>query len=483
MVDMTVKFDVLDQGWIPVIHRDGSRKLLGIRQTIEQAHELIEISDQSPLIEYSLYRFLGVFLMDALRPEEEEDIEQLLDAGRFDRERIEAYIALCMSEGVSFDLFDPERPFLQSKYNSELDGKEKPVATLDLSLPSGNNHTHFAHSVPTEVKPGKAAAQILSTYLFCAAIGAKGYPSGPYGAPPYFSVIKGKNLFETLVALMLPIDSISLAFDQPPVLWRSKTEVQKSGSVGSTSWLRGALFPTRRITLIPNEAGDMVRAVYFSQGENFENKAAWRDSYTTYHVRNNTLCPLRPEGRTPAWRNYYELLDIPGKHASQMLQMYQSLHPSDVVNLTLYGVEIESHCSYVRTHRHDFKLPLALADQEGIAVMKACIDAAQQLAYSLYKAMKALLILSDETRSTAAIDFDRQCERQFLDVCRNIGNGADKQAMYDRFCNDIAISVKQTFSAIPSQVRMGAKDLAAYERAKARLCRDANKLKKMEEST
>ena len=166
-----------------------------------------------------------------------------------------------------------------------------------------------------------------------------------------------------------------------------------------------------------------------------------------------------------------------------MLQMYQSLHPSDVVNLTLYGVEIESHCSYVRTHRHDFKLPLALADQEGIAVMKACIDAAQQLAYSLYKAMKALLILSDETRSTAAIDFDRQCERQFLDVCRNIGNGADKQAMYDRFCNDIAISVKQTFFAIPSQVRMGAKDLAAYERAKARLCRDANKLKKMEECT
>lgn len=113
MVDMTAKFDVLDQGWIPVIHRDGSRKLLGIRQTIEQAHELIEISDQSPLIEYSLYRFLGVFLMDALRPEEEEDIEQLLDAGKFDRERIEAYITLCMSEGVSFDLFDPERPFLQ----------------------------------------------------------------------------------------------------------------------------------------------------------------------------------------------------------------------------------------------------------------------------------------------------------------------------------------------------------------------------------
>ena len=111
---MKPTFNLLDRGWIPVVCEDGTRKLLGIRQTLAQAHELREISDPSPLDEYSLYRFLGLFLMDALRPEETEDIEDLLEAGRFDMKRIEAYIAQCQSEGVSFDLFDEKRPFLQS---------------------------------------------------------------------------------------------------------------------------------------------------------------------------------------------------------------------------------------------------------------------------------------------------------------------------------------------------------------------------------
>ena len=113
---MKATFNVLDRGWIPVVCEDGTRKLLGIRQALAQAHTLREISDPSPLDEYSLYRFLGLFLMDALRPEEKEDIEDLLQDGKFDMGKIEAYITQCQSEGVSFDLFDEERPFLQSKF-------------------------------------------------------------------------------------------------------------------------------------------------------------------------------------------------------------------------------------------------------------------------------------------------------------------------------------------------------------------------------
>ncbi|MBE6998381.1 MAG: type I-E CRISPR-associated protein Cse1/CasA, partial [Ruminococcaceae bacterium] len=99
---MKASFSVLDQAWIPVVSLDGEEKFLGIRQVLEHAHELREISSASPLEEYSVYRFLGLFLMDALRPETELHIEDLLDAGRFDMKQVEAYIALCESEGVSF---------------------------------------------------------------------------------------------------------------------------------------------------------------------------------------------------------------------------------------------------------------------------------------------------------------------------------------------------------------------------------------------
>ena len=91
---MSASFNVLDQAWIPVVTADGREEQLGIRETLARAHELREISSASPLEEYSLYRFLGLFLMDALRPESETDIEDLLDAGRFDETAIEDYIAL-----------------------------------------------------------------------------------------------------------------------------------------------------------------------------------------------------------------------------------------------------------------------------------------------------------------------------------------------------------------------------------------------------
>ena len=132
---MRASFNVLDNEWIPVICADGSRQLLGIRQVLSRAHELVEISDPSPMEEYSIYRFLGLLLMDALRPEDEVDIEELLSKGHFDMEKIESYISQCISEGVSFDLFDERRPFLQSVFSQGESKCKKPVSKLDYTIP------------------------------------------------------------------------------------------------------------------------------------------------------------------------------------------------------------------------------------------------------------------------------------------------------------------------------------------------------------
>ena len=67
---MRETFQVLTDGWIPVVDLDGNQRKLGILETLEKAHTLREISDASAMVEYSLYRFLSVFLMDALRPED-----------------------------------------------------------------------------------------------------------------------------------------------------------------------------------------------------------------------------------------------------------------------------------------------------------------------------------------------------------------------------------------------------------------------------
>ena len=112
---MGASFDILTKPWVPVLDAAGQKTELGLLETLERAHELQAIQTASPMEEYSVYRFLIVFLMDALRPEDENDIDGLLKAERFDMEAIQEYLTQCQKEGVSFDLFDEERPFLQTK--------------------------------------------------------------------------------------------------------------------------------------------------------------------------------------------------------------------------------------------------------------------------------------------------------------------------------------------------------------------------------
>ena len=130
---MSETFDVLSEGWIPVIDLTGERRKLGIWETLETANTLREISDISAMVEYGLYRFLGVFLMDALRPRTIGNLEDLLEDGKFPMDSIAEYVQICRREGVSFDLFDPKRPFMQTPYCPEWDEKKTPIGKLDLN--------------------------------------------------------------------------------------------------------------------------------------------------------------------------------------------------------------------------------------------------------------------------------------------------------------------------------------------------------------
>ena len=160
---MELGFDILQEPWIPVVTLKGEIVWMGIVEILTQSPQCKAIQDPSPLVEYGIYRFLIVFLMDALRPESIEDLEELLDTGQFEEGAIRNYIERCRSEGVSFDLFDPNRPFMQTTVDKRWDRQIKPVTTLDYSVPNGNNHIHFNHRRKGEVySPGKAMRMLLA---------------------------------------------------------------------------------------------------------------------------------------------------------------------------------------------------------------------------------------------------------------------------------------------------------------------------------
>ncbi|HEU4752670.1 MAG TPA: type I-E CRISPR-associated protein Cse1/CasA, partial [Armatimonadota bacterium] len=197
-------FNVLTEGWIPVTRPDGGREELGILETLRRAHEFAAIRDPSPLVEFGLHRLLVAFVLDALAeagsaPEYPLDLKDLLRAGRFDAPLLENYARKC---GDVFDLFAPERPFLQTAGAA---GGEKPLAALYPAVPSGTNVHHWHHEVESAMTARPAgAARLLTTLAPFMTAGGAGLSPSINGAPAIYALPTGDSLFETLV-LNIPI--------------------------------------------------------------------------------------------------------------------------------------------------------------------------------------------------------------------------------------------------------------------------------------
>ena len=190
-----MNYNILTEPFIPL--SDGRH--VSLLSCLEHAHQLQRISCSTPLETYATYRFLCAFVMDAFRLPHYDARMALLERGCFDMEIIRAYIRRCESEGVSFDLFDQSRPFLQASYDPAYDQETKPAALIDLQTPSGNNHIFFEHQWADDhsLTPAKAMLCLLASYLFCTAT-VQGYPSSVNNAPCLYVLIHGDNLFETL---------------------------------------------------------------------------------------------------------------------------------------------------------------------------------------------------------------------------------------------------------------------------------------------
>ena len=478
---MRPSFNVLDDPWIPVVALDGTKELLGIRDTLRRAPELKEISTVSPLEEFSVYRFLGVFLMDALRPKRSSAIKKLLKQGAFDLEQIEEYVSFCENEGVSFDLFDEKRPFLQSAYVKEWDKEPKSISAIDCFLPSGNNHLHFEHGQAETgtVSVSKAVRLLLTIQQFCTA-GAQGYPSGVNASPPYFGVVKGKNLFETLAYSLLPLQMIEIPFDEPQVIWRSVSAVVPKEAVGQTSWLRGMLFPARRVCLMPpNEQGEITGA-YLSQGENFVNKETWTDPYVTYRMLDTGRFPLRPKGEKPVWRSMYEITGCDGR--SQLLQQYLDLADQSYAQITLYGVET-NQASYLNIMRHDIRFRREITEREGLVdLLKKVVTASERLAGKLRRCLRDKNTVPEAVANDAVNSFYRKCEIMFWELCEICADTDAIQKHYREWCQSIGQLAQDAFTKALQNVNLRGKALASAAQQQKWLFVEIAKIKEDAES-
>ncbi|MFH0800823.1 MAG: type I-E CRISPR-associated protein Cse1/CasA [bacterium] len=216
-------FDLLVEPWIPVSNFDDTVKEVGILEVLLRAHELENIVDPAPPVQFGLYRFLIAFIMDAYGIKELEQVAELIEEGQFEKTIIENYINHEARD--RFDLFHPLYPFLQISSKQAEGMATKSVADLFQHLPSGTFATHFHHFKAEEQAFSPAVcARGLTTIAPFMTEGGQGSSPSVNGNPPWYVLVKGKNLFKTIILNCCAIPIPGLDFEEPPA-WRSKKQV------------------------------------------------------------------------------------------------------------------------------------------------------------------------------------------------------------------------------------------------------------------
>ena len=300
-------FSVMHDPWIPVLWQNGNKSLVGIRDCLVHADEIKSIQDVSRLniLNYTIHSFLIDMAQDVFQPHDIDDILDLYDKGKFDTKKIDAYINMCEASGVSFDMFDSERPFMQcpkdqlEKYGvMSKDTKPVPVSTLGYEYESGNNVT-FIHrknqisyeeyakliqyegandlplgvdlaickkKIPLEETVSMNMTQYIVSVLYMA-FANQGSGSGhrssvatsdKEGFHPIFVLNEGRSLFETIVGSMGVASRRS--YEKAVPMWRRIEYIPNIEALEDAEFLAYTYYPTHY--LYPVKQEDQPRKIY-----------------------------------------------------------------------------------------------------------------------------------------------------------------------------------------------------------------------------
>jgi CRISPR system Cascade subunit CasA len=310
MADLT--FDLLVEPWIEVVDRDGRAQFVGLRQALLHAHEWRRVVDADPLVECGLLRLLVAVFADVHRLDTLEQLLERAEAGTVDSAAVGEYFERF---GSRFDLFHPATPFLQSR-DLLRDEKPKPLAGMVPYVPSGTNVSHWHHEGEARfrVSPAAAARLLVTVPCFMTAGGAGLSPS-INGAPPWYIVLEGRSLFESIV-LNTWVDRITDLDPDPVALgeptWRRVRDVGAGVRVTERpTYLEALTWTPRRVRLLPGEpgvcaltgenTGITVSEMRFAAGDacGFE----WRDPQVAYRPGKDGLYVLRPAEERAPWRD------------------------------------------------------------------------------------------------------------------------------------------------------------------------------------
>lgn len=405
---MSDLFNLIDEAWIPCIHRDGTSAELSLRQTLTQAHELRELHAETPPITAALHRLLLAMLHRVFGPKRRADWRRLWEAGHFDMARLDAYLGKWHHR---FNLFDPERPFYQSRYAG---AGEKSVVSLILEMASGNNPTLFDHhteETSVALTPAQAARAVLTSQVFGFG-GLSGLPEKFTDAPGAKGILflaQGNSLFETLMLNLVryPDEGLIPSNDDDCPTWERDDPFTPDRSTPG-GYLDYLTWHNRHILLLPDYdvEGMIVRKMIWGPGLRLD--ASVLDPMKRYREDKRAgLLPLTFSAERALWRDSAALFQLKqeGSRPPAALVWISSFAGHDISGLSqvyrVMALGLSKDQAKLEFFRSEFlPLPLRyLEDESLVSTLSRTLDQAEQLAWRLSGAVVTLarLVLKPAT--------------------------------------------------------------------------------------
>lgn len=408
-------YNLLTEPWISVMDLSGKIKDMGILETLKEAHGILRIYDPSPPVEFGIYRLLIAFIMDVYKPQITDDLGDMLGSKRFDESRLRSYAA---EWNRRFDLFDEKHPFMQVVVDENREKAPEPISRLMQHLPAGTGINHFHHGRwdEHEFSYRQCAKGLVTIPPFMTAGGAGLSPS-INGSPPWYVLVKGKNLFETIVYNICVVPQLPKPIGDSPVVWKDDAEANPKKEIKVFSIIQGLTWRPRAIHLIPSgnigkctysgiDGQPLVNYMHFAPGMKAPEPGLWADPQVSYVRTKDGIRPLRPIENKVLWRETGPLMLLQDSQfsdkdkkivferpavVSQYTQMIlDNIIPRDSpLNMEVYGMRTDGKMKIYEWYQEILNLPSGLTYKRGVGehVQKA-MNIADTIAYYVKQAIK-----------------------------------------------------------------------------------------------
>ena len=334
-------YNLLDEGWIPVLLKDGGAERFGICDVFLRANDIADLACELPTQNMAIQRVLEAICYRVVPLDDRDDWKELWRQG-LPTDEILAYLEHWRDR---FYLFGGRHPFMQGPDLQTSKGTVSGLEKLIADIPNGEPFFTVRHGCAVDcILPDEAALWLLHAQAYDPSgirsglvddpqsQDGKSYPTGPAWCGQTATVwLRGVNLEETLMLNLVPADSGHLqgpmpASPQAACTWESseiETGVRRDYSREGDPDPDGIGIPrlltwhSRRIRLVGDRRG--VTGVILAQGnklgpqqmQHFEPMSLWRYSMPqSKKYRENVYMPAKHEPGRAFWRNLPAVLPV-----------------------------------------------------------------------------------------------------------------------------------------------------------------------------